>query len=122
MNGTGSGYSRFRWRSVGNCLAPAFTCAYFIGCASPAQTVGLTAGIVTGSTLAGARSPGHEMQQVYYLGAIDPLEQTPATIYRLTVRAQSSGMSSVRFASGWAPAGLIDSLNTWAQFSENSQA
>lgn len=34
------------------------------GCASPAQTVGLTAGIITGTTLVGARSPGHELEQV----------------------------------------------------------
>ncbi len=100
------------------------TCSWLFGtgCASPAQTVGLTAGIVAGTTLVGARSPGHEMQQVYYLGTIDPLEQLPPTIYRLTVRGQSSGMSSVRFTSGWAPAELIDTLNSAARFTENGSA
>lgn len=82
--------------------------------------MGLTAAIVTGTTFLGSRSPGHEIEQVYYLGSIDPLEQLPPTIYRLTVRGQSSGISSVKFASGWAPAALIDSLSSWARFSEDA--
>jgi hypothetical protein len=80
----------------------------FSGCASPYQTAGLVVGAVT---VAGARSPVHELEQTYYLGVFDPEEQLPPTVYRLMVRGQVSILSSTKFASGWVPAGIIDSLN-----------
>jgi hypothetical protein len=78
------------------------------GCATPAQTAGLA---VASATLVGAHSPAHEVEQIYYLGAFDPTEQLPPTIYRVTVRGQASFLSGTKFGSGWVPAGIIDSLN-----------
>lgn len=78
------------------------------GCATPYQTAGLVTG---GVALAGSRTPAQELEQIYYLGVFDPEEQLPPTVYRLTVRGQAALWSSTRFASGWVPAGIIDSLN-----------
>jgi hypothetical protein len=89
------------------------------GCDTPEKTIGLTAGLAVGTTLVGSRSPGHEIEQVYYVGMLDPQEQLPPTIYRLTVRGQASALSTVKFASGWVPANLIDTLNSSASFSED---
>lgn len=85
-------------------LIGAFTC----GCATPGQT----AGLVVGVTALLGQSPAQEIQQVYYLGIFDPQEQLPSSVYRVTVHGQGSAMSFVRFASGWAPASMIDTLNT----------
>jgi len=63
-----------------------------------------------GTTLLGARSPTHEIEQIYYLGVFDPREQVPEAIYRVTVKGQASFMSFTKFASGWVPAAVIDSL------------
>jgi hypothetical protein len=71
-----------------------------------------------GTTIAGARSPSHELEQVYYLGVFDPDDQLPPSLYRLTVRGQASFISAVKFASGWLPAHLVDSLETRIQFKE----
>ena len=59
-----------------------------------------------------SRAPTSEIQQVYYLGVFDPLEQVPPTVYRVTVHGQASAISAMRFASGWVPAHLIDSLQS----------
>jgi hypothetical protein len=75
-------------------------------------------GGVAGATLIGARSPSHEIEQVYYLGVFDPDDQVPPSLYRLTVRGQASFISAVKFASGWVPAPLVDSLETRIQFKE----
>jgi hypothetical protein len=89
------------------------------GC-SPEGMITGTVGGVTFSTLLGARSPTHEIQQVYYLGVFDPREQVPPSIYRLTVHGQSSFMSATKFASGWVPAAMADSLDSHIQFNEKS--
>jgi len=73
-------------------------------------TMGAIIGGVVGATLVGAQSPSHEIEQIYYLGVFDPQEQLPETIYRITVRGQASIISFTRFASGWVPAAVIDSL------------
>jgi hypothetical protein len=73
-----------------------------------------------GATVVGARSPTHEIEQVYYLGIVDPHEQVPTAIYRVTVRGQASFISNTKFASGWAPAELVDSLNSHIGFQEDS--
>jgi hypothetical protein len=78
------------------------------GCATPEQTVGAVAG---GVVLSGAQAPTHEVEQIYYLGMFDPEEQLPPSIYRITVRGQSSFLNTTRFASGWVPAKFIDSLS-----------
>jgi hypothetical protein len=67
-------------------------------------------GVAVGTTILGARSPSHEIEQIYYLGVFDPREQVPEAIYRITVRGQASFISFVKFASGWVPAGIVDSL------------
>lgn len=85
------------------------------GCGS--ETTAWVGGIA-GVTALGGQSPGHEIEQIYYLGVFDPMEQTPSAIFRLTVRGQASLISFTRFASGWAPAELVDSLNTNLSFSE----
>lgn len=86
------------------------------GCATPAQTGGL---VVGGVTLAGARTPSQDLEQIYYVGVFDPEEQIPPSFYRLTVRGQASAMSNTRFASGWVPAGIIDSLNGQLSYNPN---
>ncbi|WP_457323312.1 hypothetical protein [Roseateles sp. P5_E11] len=58
----------------------------------------------------GAAVPGSEVAQTYYLGSFDPRGQLPPTVYRIRVRGQASVLNQTRFASGWAPAGLVDSL------------
>lgn len=73
-------------------------------------TMGAIIGGVVGTTLVGAQSPSHEIEQIYYLGVFDPQEQLPEVIYRITVRGQASIISFTRFASGWVPAAVIDSL------------
>jgi hypothetical protein len=77
------------------------------GCATPQQTAGLAIG---GVIVAGGQAPTHEIEQIYYLGVFDPQEQLPPTIYRVTVRGQSSFLNTTHFASGWVPARVIDSL------------
>jgi hypothetical protein len=73
------------------------------------MTRAITGGAV-GTTLLGARSPSHEIEQIYYLGVFDPREQLPEAIYRVTVKGQASFISRTKFASGWVPAAVIDSL------------
>ncbi len=87
------------------------------GCGGSSETAWLVGGIVGGTALAG-QSPAQEIEQIYYLGVLDPMEQTPSAIFRLTVRGQASLISFTRFASGWAPAKLVDSLNSNLSFSE----
>lgn len=77
------------------------------GCAS---SDGIIAGAVIGTGYGGT-APTDEIEQTYYLGAFDPQDQVPPTIYRVRFHGQSSALSATKFASGWAPAHLIDSLN-----------
>ena len=79
------------------------------GCNSLPQNVALGAVIGTG---VGAVIPGHDIEQVYYLGSFDPQEQVPPALYRIRVRGQASIISWMRFGSGWVPAELIDSLGS----------
>ncbi|MDR4462721.1 MAG: hypothetical protein MRJ66_00485 [Nitrospira sp.] len=79
------------------------------GCNSLPQNVALGAVIGTG---VGAIIPGHDIEQVYYLGSFDPQEQVPPALYRIRVRGQASIISWMRFGSGWVPAELIDSLGS----------
>jgi len=88
------------------------------GCATPAQTTGLGLGIATG---VGAYSPDREIEQVYYLGVFDPREQVDPTIYRIRIHGQASFLSAVKFASGWVPAALIDSLTGRLLLDANGQ-
>ncbi|MBI5368133.1 MAG: hypothetical protein HZA54_13940 [Planctomycetes bacterium] len=78
--------------------------------ASGCSTEALVGG-VAGTTVLGARAPTNEIEQIYYLGVLDPQQQLPETIYRVTVHGQASFISGTTFASGWVPAQVIDSLN-----------
>jgi hypothetical protein len=88
------------------------------GCTTPAQNIAL----VTTTTVLGAQAPGQEIEQVYYLGIFDPQEQVPEAVYRLTVHGQGSAIGLMRFASGWVPANLVDTLNTNIGFNKDSGA
>jgi len=68
------------------------------------------------ATLLGGGAPTQEMEQIYYLGVLDPQEQLPPTVYRLTVHGQASFLSRMDFASGWVPAQFIDGLNSHVGF------
>jgi hypothetical protein len=83
------------------------------GCETTAGTV---ASIGAVALVAGGSTAAQQLEQVYYLGVFDPLEQVPPSVYRLTVRGQASSISRMRFASGWVPANLVDSLNTSLEF------
>jgi len=84
------------------------------GCTTTADTI--AAGI--GGTALAAHSPNNEIEQIYYLGVFDPQEQVPPTVYRVRVHGQASAISFMRFASGWVPANMIDSLGTRLYFQE----
>lgn len=78
-------------------------------CNSLPQNIALGAAI---TTAIGAVIPGHDIEQVYYLGSFDPQEQVPPALYRVRVRGQASIIGWMRFGSGWVPAELIDSLGS----------
>lgn len=80
------------------------------GCTPDQVGVGVAAGVI-GTTVVGARSPANDVQQVYYVGVFDPLEQLPPQMYRVRIHGQASAISAVEFASGWVPAQIADSLN-----------
>lgn len=65
---------------------------------------------VSALTGAGMLIPNADIRQTYYLGSFDPTSQLPPSIYRIRVSGQSSILNQTRFASGWYPAGLVDSL------------
>ncbi|MGE0144044.1 MAG: hypothetical protein AB7I19_09385 [Planctomycetota bacterium] len=66
----------------------------------------------------GAAVDGHEIGQIYYVGVLDPHEQVPPALYRITLRGESSLVNSTRFASGWIDAALVDSLSTKIGFDD----
>lgn len=89
------------------------------GCSSTTGNVALGA---VGATLLGARSPAHEIEQIYYLGVFDPRGQVPEMIYRVTVKGQASFISNTKYASGWVPAPLVDSLSSGIKLSARAGA
>lgn len=97
---------------LGSCVALALLSA----CATPWQS-GLLAVAGTGAL---AHSPTSIMNQTYYLGAFDPLEQMPPTIYRIRVQGQASALSRTSFASGWVRADLVDSLSGKIEIDRNT--
>lgn len=88
------------------------------GCTASKDTIGWGAGI--GGMALLAHSPNNEIEQIYYLGVFDPQEQVPPTVYRVRVHGQASAMSLMKFASGWVPADMIDSLGTSLSFEKDS--
>ncbi|MFG0248503.1 MAG: hypothetical protein ACF8OB_06420, partial [Phycisphaeraceae bacterium JB051] len=83
-------------------------CLSVTGCSNTGETIGLA----VGTTVLGAQSPGNEIEQIYYFGVYDPLEQVPPAFYRIRVHGQASAISLMRFGSGWIPAQLADSIST----------
>ena len=75
---------------------------------------------VVGATALGSQAPSHEIEQIYYVGAFDPLAQLEPQMYRIRVHGQASLISSTNFASGWIRADLIDSLGTTIGFDKAS--
>lgn len=86
-----------------------------IGCSGLTPVENVTVGTVA-ATVVGARSPTHEIEQIYYLGVFDPQEQLPPSVFRVRVHGQASFISATNFASGWVRADLIDSLGTGIEF------
>lgn len=90
--------------------------------ASACTTAGAGVSLAVGSAFGfGAALKGHEIRQVYYVGAIDPLGQLPPSLYRITFRGEASVISSVRFESGWVKSELVDSLGTQIGFDANGK-
>ena len=85
---------------------------------SPKAIVGGAVGI----TAYGAAAPTHEIEQIYYLGSVDPRGQLPPTIYRVRVHGQSSFISATKFASGWVRSEFVDSLSTNFSFDFSDDA
>lgn len=96
-------------------LALVLAAALSSACDTPG---GVAAGVATAATLLGARSPSQSIEQTYYVGIFDPLEQLPPAVYRMTVRGQASAISRTRFASGWVPASLVDGLGSHIGFDQ----
>lgn len=65
--------------------------------------------------------PSNSLEQTYYLGVFDPREQVPESFYRVRIRGQGSLISNVRYASGWAPANMLDTLTTDVRLNPNDQ-
>ncbi len=80
----------------------------------------ITLGVV-GATIVGGQAPTHEIEQIYYLGVFDPQDQLPPQVYRVRVHGQSSFLNATKFASGWVPAAVIDSLGTSIGFNKDSK-
>lgn len=96
-------------RAVGR-FALTICCASLLaGCGSLTPAENVAVGAVT-ATVVGGQAPSHEIEQTYYIGVFDPQEQLPPQMYRIRINGQSSFISATRFASGWVPAALVDSL------------
>lgn len=102
--------TRVLWRSL--------TIASLVGLAGCSETGKIAAGISVGSYLLGL-SPSNQIEQIYYLGVFDPMEQVPPAVYRIRVHGQASAISRKKYASGWVPAHVIDSLGTHLGFADS---
>lgn len=73
-----------------------------------------------GATALGSSMVTHEVEQIYYFGVFDPQDQVPPEVYRVRVHGQASAISFAKFASGWVPASVIDSLSSHVGFDKDS--
>ena len=105
-----------KWIVLATLIAPSFG----LGCGSPHSIALEVVGGVTVATVLGGRTSSNEIDQVFYLGIFDPQEQLPEAVYRITVRGQSSFISSMKFGSGWIPAIVADSLSSQISEPQNS--
>jgi hypothetical protein len=99
-------------------VAALFGLMLLSACGSPEKTAGLLVGV----TALGAQAPANEIQQTYYLGVFDPEEQVEPTVYRVRVHGQASFISFAKFASGWVPAEVADSLSSSISFNKETNA
>lgn len=51
-----------------------------------------------------------DFRQVYYLGVYDPNEDVTQQLYRVSIQGDTAWYSTVKYASGWAPAEAVDAL------------
>lgn len=86
-------------------------------CATTAQNVALGVGAVT---VLGTQSASSEIQQIYYIGIFDPQDQLPPQVYRVRVHGQASFIGLTKFASGWVPADVADSLGSSIGFDKQT--
>lgn len=100
---------------IGRLVGALLSVALFTACASVVGEAAMTVGTVG----IGAVAKGHDIQQTYYVGIFDPMEQLPTALYRITVRGEASVVNSVKFASGWVDARLVDSLETKLEFDDH---
>lgn len=110
-----SGLRRRRPRSVAGIVGACLLSLALLGCDTESVVYGTIA-----STLVGARSPTNEVEQIYYLGVFDEQEQLPSQVYRVRLRGQASAISFTKFASGWLPAEVVDTLGTSVGFNKGS--
>lgn len=108
---------RYRPKKACAAVIAALVIVSIAGCATTAQNVGLGLGA---ATVAGSRSASSELQQTYYLGSFDTYGQIPPQVYRIRVHGQASLLGFTKFASGWVPAQLADSLGGGINFKDNT--
>jgi hypothetical protein len=92
-------FQRVMFISVGSALAALLTAC--------ATTSGNAALAIAGF----GHTPTSQINQTYYLGVFDPIEQLEPTLYRIRVQGQASALSQTSFASGWVRSDIIDSLS-----------
>jgi len=92
------------------------------GCGELTPEARLAVGTIGAVTTIGSRTPTTDIEQTYYLGTFDPQDQLPPLFYRIRVRGQASAISSTKFASGWVPAALVDSLGGKISLGDKGQA
>lgn len=90
--------------------------ALLTGCATALQNS--LAGVAATGVL--GNSPTSNITQTYYVGAFDPRQQLPPTIYRIRVQGQASALSRTAFASGWVRSDLVDSLSGRIETDKNN--
>lgn len=63
----------------------------------------------------------HAVTQTYYVGVADPLGQLPPSLYRITLRGESTWFNTTRYASGWVKSELVDSLQSRIHFDDDGE-
>jgi len=87
--------------------------------ACDSKTGNITLGAL-GITALGASSASSEIEQIYYVGIFDPQGQLDPQMYRIRVHGQASLLGFTKFASGWVPASVVDSLSSNIGFNDKS--
>jgi hypothetical protein len=88
--------------------------------ACDSKTGNITLGAL-GITALGAGSASSEIEQIYYVGIFDPQDQLDPQVYRIRVHGQASLIGFTKFASGWVPASVVDSLGSSIGYDKTTQ-